>query len=184
MAIYRRSQLYSLDAVSWPRLTVPDHPRPKTPPYRVARASRLAKGDLFMALQSLLRPFAPLRDFWSLTARCTSDSSRSGFPLHAVTRLLRPELHHYYRLICHLTSTSISSRLLMGAPCRQGLMQGFPSYHRLPVSSPILKHAAGLTEYRTSPYFAGLPPLPRRIRFAYAMCRSLPMASFRPHRYQ
>ena len=81
---------------------------------------------------------SPLRNnrcFWQPVARLDWARRRHGFLLHTVTRLLRPQLPHYYGFICHLTPRQLllelplevtyrSHRLYVG--CRT--MPGFPSY--------------------------------------------------------
>jgi|GEM_PF-4345507 len=55
-----------------------------------------------------------------------------GFTLHTVTRFHRPGFHHYYGLICHLTSlrSALDSSLCFSIPQTERnsakTMQGFP----------------------------------------------------------
>jgi len=98
----------------------------------------------------------------------TSGSGRSGFALHTVTGLHRPELHHYYGVICTsphhclglrleaLTALSMSTgvrlpRLLQPASC----------------TIDVLKHRQySLTEYRLCAYLHAYPSLPpNQVRF-------------------
>lgn len=85
----------------------------------------------------------------------TSAQGRSGVLLHAVTRLLGPELQHYYGFICHLAPTLTLAFTLVQCPLRSGCGVRLPRLlHRLPVNDATLKHSPGLTEYRASRYFA------------------------------
>jgi hypothetical protein len=57
---------------------------------------------------------SPLRNawcFWRPDAREDRASRRRGFLLHAVTRLLRPQLPYYYGIICHLAPRRLSLEL-------------------------------------------------------------------------
>ena len=71
---------------------------------------------------------SPLRNgrrFWQSVARLDQARRRHGFVLHAVTRLLRPRLSHYYGIICHLTPR----RLLLELPLEAAL----PASHASPM---------------------------------------------------
>lgn len=61
-------------------------------------------------------------------------------------------------------------------------IQGFPSYLRLPVNNLILNHLNGSDQVSGFALLCTLTHPPGRIRFAYAMCCSPPIASFRPQR--
>ena len=59
----------------------------------------------FVSLRHFLET-SPLRNscrFWRPVVRLDKARRRRGFLLHTVTRLLRPQLPHYYGFICHLT---------------------------------------------------------------------------------
>ena len=93
-----------------------------------------------------------------LPTRLDADS-QSGFFLHTITGFHRPDLTHYYGLICHLAPTRASAftlrlcfRHLPGCGVRLPQL-----LHWLPVSYATLKHVVGLTEYRASRYFGRLP---------------------------
>lgn len=63
---------------------------------------------------------SPLRNdggFWRSIARPNQVERHRGFLLHTVTRLLRPQLTHYYGIICHLTPR----RLLLELPLEVAL---------------------------------------------------------------
>jgi len=53
-------------------------------------------------LQINFIPSQSIRLLTRINPRRTPPSGHSGFILHAVTRLHRPELQHYYGIICHL----------------------------------------------------------------------------------
>jgi hypothetical protein len=57
-----------------------------------------------------------------------------------------------------------------------------PRLRRTPCKQSHTQSRYGTDQVSVSRYFAHLPPPHRRIRFAYAMYRSLPIASFRPRR--
>lgn len=88
-------------------------------------------------------------------------AGHSGFILHTITGFHRPELHHYYGFICHLTPAQVLNHFLI--LCFQKKKpSGFDArlprlLHRLPVRNSTLKHTLGLTEYRALRYFARLP---------------------------
>lgn len=87
-------------------------------------------------------------------------AGHSGFILHTITGFHRPELDHYYGIICHLTPTSLLNRFLSETSSKKktGYSARLPRLlHQLPVRNPTLKHSIGLTEYRASRYFARLP---------------------------
>ena len=81
---------------------------------------------------------SPLRNgrhFWRSVARLNEVRRHRGFLLHAVTRLLRPRLTHYYGIICHLSSRRLRLELPLEvslpipsamADCRT--MSDFPSF--------------------------------------------------------
>ena len=48
------------------------------------------------------RPSLPAPAYASAGTPAPPARGRSGFALHTVTGLHRPELHHYYGVICHL----------------------------------------------------------------------------------
>ena len=84
---------------------------------------------------------------------------QSGFPLHTITGFHRPDLTHYYGLICHLAPTRalvftlrLCFRHLPGCGVRLPQL-----LYWLPVSYATLKHVVGLTEYWASRYFGRLP---------------------------
>ena len=102
---------------------------------------------------------SPLRNggrFWQLAAREDLASRRRGFLLHTVTRFLRPQLAHYYGIICHLTSLRMSLESLLEATYRHILrfafgradavrtMPGFPSY----CAGSLLAIASSITSCR------------------------------------
>jgi len=59
----------------------------------------------FLFLKHFLEtsPLRSDRRFWQSITRLNQIRRHRGFVLHAVTRLHRPRLTHYYGIICHLT---------------------------------------------------------------------------------
>jgi len=113
---------------------------------------------------------------------------RPGFPLQSVTSFPRPGLLHYYGFICHLTPRRSALSLLLCLPIHPthaGWNDArLPQLLRAPgeLLHPQSRH--GFDQVLDVTPFCTLTLPCRRIRFAYAVCRSLPIASFRPCRYQ
>jgi len=63
-----------------------------------------------------LHPFATDMAFGSRQPRTNKPSGRLGFILHTVTSFHRPRLHHYYGIICHLTSLRSALSYLLNLP--------------------------------------------------------------------
>ena len=113
----------------------------------------------------------------------------SGFILHTVTSFHRPEFHHYYGFICHLTLLRLTSSCLLCLPIHAATLTyrnnaRLPRLRRTPCEQSHPQTRNGTDQVWGFTLFCTLTLPFRRIRFAYAMYRSLPIASFRPCRYQ
>jgi len=86
-------------------------------------------GSMSVVLINGFRPSHPTKafvrripaDFWPCPVRGTSASGHSGFVLHTVTRLHRPELPHYYGITeasdrCHLVPACVLAFTLITGP--------------------------------------------------------------------
>lgn len=108
-----------------------------------------------------------------------------GFTLHTVTSFHRPGFHHYYGIICHLTPLrqALDSSLYLPIPtCGNDIR--LPRLRRTPCKQSHPQSRYGTDQVPGFTLFRTLTLPHRRIRFAYAMDRSLPIASFRPRRCQ
>ena len=116
-------------------------------------------------------------------------SSHPGFTLHTVTSFPRPGLQHYYGIICHLTSLRSALSCLLSLPIpantsTYGNNARLPRLRRAPCGQSHPQSRYGTDQVSGFALFWTLTLPQRRIRFAYAMYCSLPIASFRSHRYQ
>ena len=114
---------------------------------------------------------------------------RLGFILHTVTSFHRPRLHNYYGIICHLTSLQAVLSFLLNLPIpafamTYGNNTRLPRLRRTPYEQSHPQAHHGTDQVSGFALFWTLTLPQRRIRFAYAMYCSLPIASFRPCRYQ
>lgn len=127
----------------------------------------------------------------ALTSPCRLHATgRPGFLLQTVTSFLRPGLHHYYGIFCHLAphrktlKSPLGTSLLASLTEKPRRYEASPVTFRLPVNDAILNHATGYDQVSGFALCSTLTHPQRRIRFACAMCRLLPIASFRPCRCQ
>ena len=140
----------------------------------------------FQKPSNQLPPFATDGAFGFSTSPCEHAAGHPGFILQTVTRFLRPEFLHYYGFICHLTPLRSVSSLLLDFTIRLFVRNDM----RLPqllTGSCELPHPQtrrGSDQVLGVAISCTLTHPRRRIRFACAMCRSLPIASFRPCRYR
>ena len=116
-------------------------------------------------------------------------SDRSGFTLRTVTSFHRPKLYHYYGIICHLTSLRLASSYLLYLPIpattlTYGNNARLPRLRRTPCEQSHPQARYGTDQVSGFTLFCTFTLPYRRIRFAYAMYHSLPIASFRPCRCQ
>ncbi len=82
---------------------------------------------------NILPPFATDAAFGSAQASsCRQAAGHSGFILSSVTRLLWPELQHYYGFICHLAPHRIISSFLLMSPIPDGNSARLPRLRREP----------------------------------------------------
>ena len=97
--------------------------------------------------------------FWFMPVDQISTDHHSGFTLHTIARLHRPELNNYYGFICHLAPTTPLAFTLRCCTLRfKGYSVRLPQLlHRLPARYPTLNHSMDLTKYRASRYLARLP---------------------------
>lgn len=136
-----------------------------------------------------LHPFATDMAFGSYQLPTTKKSSRSGFLLPTVTSFHRPELHNYYGIICHLTSLQSASSCLLYLPIPATTLTyrnnaRLPRLRRTPCEQSHPQSRYGTDQVSGFALFWTLTLPYRRIRFTFAMYHSLPIASFRPCRYQ
>lgn len=110
------------------------------------------------------------------------------FLLHTVTGFHRQGFQHYYGIICHLTPQTPSAWV---PPCRTRAGQTpssngarLPRLRRTPGGRCHPQSPHGTDQVSGFALFCTLTLPYGRIRFAFAMDRSLPIASFRPCRYQ
>ena len=94
---------------------------------------------LMQVSKNLQTNFIPSRLPWLLAhaSPIREPHGRSGFALHTVASFHRPELHHYYGIICHLTplrvlldSSLISPIRAVIIGCRNGIR--LPRLRRTP----------------------------------------------------
>lgn len=162
----RVTPLYS----SLPSPDIPTKPSRDASPRQVTCVPIMKKKN---HVHSLKINFAPSQSI-PLLAKISSGKHRvaghPGFILQTITGFHRPELDHYYRLICHLTPTPVLSYLLNRRfLSSRRRCQASPVTALVPARDPTLNHNIGLTEYWTSRYFGRLSPLCCRIRFACAV---------------
>lgn len=146
--------------------------------------SRCARGQ--QPLLRLLPPFANRVGLRFSDYPETSAQGRSGFLLHAVTRLLRPELPHYYGIICHLAPTSTLG-FHLGAMCPKFRVRGQASPVTAPAPCKITHPQTRSTSDRVSGFAlfctltAGRPPNQVRFRYvhlaSYGFLQTPPLAS-------
>ena len=126
----------------------------------------------------------------SPSARDNLAAGHPGFLLQKEYMISPAEnVHHYNGFICHLTPLRSVSSLLLSVTIRSGLT-GPEAHMRLPqlltgsceLPHPDTRH--GSDQVLGIALVSTLTHPRRRIRFACAMCRSLPIASFRPWRIQ
>ncbi len=115
--------------------------------------------------------------------------SHPSFTLHTVTSFHRPGLQHYYGIICHLTSLRSALSYLLNLPIPATSLTyrnnaRLPRLRRTPCEQSHPQTHYGFDQVSGFVLFWTLTLPQRRIRFAYAMYCSLPIASFRPSRYQ
>ncbi len=149
-------------------------------------------GSTLLSISENLRinflPSQPAALLASPSAPANLAAGHPDFLLQTVTRFLRPGFQHYYGFICHLTPLRSVSSLLLSFTIRSGcagrndmrLPQLLTGSCELP--HPQTRH--GSDQVLGVALFSTLTHPRRRIRFACAMCRSLPIASFRPCRCQ
>ncbi len=127
--------------------------------------------------------------FGSYQPRTNKPPSHPGFTLHTVTSFHRPELQHYYGIICHLTSLQSALSFLLNLPIPQATSTyknniRLPRLRRTPCEQSHPQAHYEVDQVSGFALFWTLTLPQCRIRFAYAMYCSLPIASFRPCRYQ
>ena len=127
--------------------------------------------------------------FGSYQPRTNKPPGHPGFTLHTVTSFHRPELQHYYGIICHLTLHRSALSLLLYLPIpaytlTYGNNIRLPRLRRTPCEQSHPQAHYGIDQVSGFALFWTLTLPQRRSRFACAMYYSLPIASFRPHRYQ
>lgn len=140
----------------------------------------------FESLRINFLPSQPKALLASPSAPANHAAGRPGFLLQSVTRFHWPGFQHYYGFLCHLTplrfvlSLLLSSSIRFGHAERNGMrlpqLLAVPCEQPHPQSRPAVGQVSGFTILCT------LAHAVRRIRFACAVCRSLPIASFRPCR--
>lgn len=127
--------------------------------------------------------------FGSYQPRTNKPPSHPGFSLHTVTSFHRPRLQHYYGIICHLSSLRSALSCLLNLPIpattlTYGNNIRLPRLRRTPCEQSHPQSHYGTDQVSGFALFRTLTLPQRRSRFACAMYCSLPIASFRPHRYQ
>ena len=126
--------------------------------------------------------------FWLVPAPANLAAGHPGFLLQTVTRFLRPGFQHYYGFICHLTPLRSVSSLLLSFTIRSGCAgrndMRLPQLLTGSCEQPHPQSRHGSDQVPGFALFRTLTHPRRRIRFARAVCRSLPIASFRPRRCQ
>ena len=137
-----------------------------------------------------LPPFAFRHGFWHITAPADACGGSSRFYPPDCYQLSEAGTSRLLRI--HLPPRTASFRPWV-APYAKSYseadrsvsetIRGFPSYLWLPVNDAILNYTTGLIRYVLCAMLHTYPVV-CRIRFACAMCRSLPITSFRPCRYQ
>ena len=143
----------------------------------------------FKRSSNKLHPFATNMAFGTCRLRTNRPSGRLGFILRTVTSFHRPKLHHYYGIICHLTSLRLALSCLLYLPIPAfSLTYGnnirLPRLRRIPCEQSHPQTRYGTDQVSGFTLFCTFTLPQRRIRFACAMYCSLPIASFRPCRYQ
>jgi len=130
--------------------------------------------------------FIPSQLQWLLAQQSPHEHAVSHpcFPLHTVTGFHRQGLHNYYGIICHLTPQTLSAWV---PPCetRAGLTTPsndvrLPRLRRTPDERCHPQTPHGTDQVSGFALFCTLTLPFGRIRFTYAMDRSLPIASFSP----
>jgi hypothetical protein len=151
-----------------------------------------SSGGLFPTLSTLCRqrlsnelpPFTIPGAFGFPETPAYNNTGHPRFTLHCVTALHRRGFHHYYGVICHPAAHSsfLESPLGWKFPLQDAT--GLPRLRRVPCERCHPQTHHGADQVPGLALFCTLTLPSCRIRFAFAMYRSLPIASFRPCRCQ